>query len=165
MQCGPVRYRVDARSQAARRGFDHKVRVSETAFRAPPEVLEDRVSISALYAALAQDETRNTLIFDDVLKALDAGRSPLILTERRDHLEALQRRLERFTPNLVVLHGGMKAKERAAAQGALVSPAKKERLVLATGRYLGEGTCPGEARQLLRRQAVRLTRHRHHAIR
>ena len=139
MQCGPVRYRVDARSQAARRGFDHKVRMRETAFRAPPEVLGDRVSITALYAALAQDEMRNTLIFDDVLKALDAGRSPLILTERRDHLEALQRRLERFTPNLVILHGGMKAKERAAAQCALVSSEKKERLVLATGRYLGEG--------------------------
>jgi superfamily II DNA or RNA helicase len=139
MQCGPVRHRVDARSQAARRGFDHKVRVRETAFRAPPEVLGDRVSITVLYAALTQDETRNTLIFDDVLKALDAGRSPLILTERRDHLEALQRRLERFTPNLVVLHGGMKAKERAAAQDALTSSPKKERLVLATGRHLGEG--------------------------
>jgi hypothetical protein len=33
----------------------------------------------AVYAALAQDTTRNDLIFDDVLKALEAGRSPVVL--------------------------------------------------------------------------------------
>ena len=35
MQCGPVRHRVDARSQAARRTFAHQVRLRETAFRLP----------------------------------------------------------------------------------------------------------------------------------
>ena len=33
MQCGPVRYRVDAKSQAATRSFSHKVRLRETGFR------------------------------------------------------------------------------------------------------------------------------------
>jgi hypothetical protein len=35
MQCGPVRYRVDAKSQAATRSFSHKVRLRETGFRHP----------------------------------------------------------------------------------------------------------------------------------
>jgi superfamily II DNA or RNA helicase len=61
------------------------------------------------------------------------------LTERRDHLEALRIRFERFTRNLVVLHGGLTAGERRAAQAGLQPDGKAERLVLATGRYLGEG--------------------------
>jgi hypothetical protein len=55
---------------------------------------------------------RNDLIFDDVLKALEAKRSPVILTERRDHLSLLQARSAKFAKNLAVLHGGMSAAER-----------------------------------------------------
>jgi superfamily II DNA or RNA helicase len=76
------------------------------------------------------------VIFDDVLTALELGRCPLVLTERRDHLEALRLRFERFTRNLIVLHGGLAAGELRAAHAGLE---KAERLVLATGRYLGEG--------------------------
>jgi len=93
----------------------------------------------AVYNALAQDEARNDLIFDDVLKALEENRSPLVLTERRDHLEYLQGRLSRFVRNLVVLRGGMSAAERKAAEAALQVPEDQERLILATGRYIGEG--------------------------
>ena len=139
MQCGPIRYRVDPRSQAVRRAFDHKVRIRHTSFRLPAELTGDRISMPALYAALAQDEARNANIFDDVLKALEAGRSPLILTERRDHLEALANRFRNFARNLVVLHGGLTASERREAREALRSAGRQERLVLATGRYLGEG--------------------------
>jgi hypothetical protein len=38
MQCGPVRHRVDAKSQALRRGFHHKVRIRSTDFWLPPEL-------------------------------------------------------------------------------------------------------------------------------
>ena len=45
----------------------------------------------AIFAALAKDEARNTLIIDDVLAVLEAGRNPLLLTERRDHLSTSHR--------------------------------------------------------------------------
>ena len=64
----------------------------------------------AIYAALAQDDGRNDLIFDDVLKSLEAKRSPIVLTERKDHLDYLERRFSPFVKNLVVLRGGMSAK-------------------------------------------------------
>lgn len=139
MQCGPVRHRVDPKSQAAQRGFEHRVRLRETSFRLPPGMDADRLSIPALYAALAQDAERNALICDDVLTALAAGRCPLVLTERRNHLETLQARFEGFTRNLVVLRGGMATAERRAAETVLRSSNGQERLILATGRYLGEG--------------------------
>ena len=140
MQCGPVRYRVDAKSQAATRSFSHKVRLRETGFRLrPDQEAQGQTQMTALYAALAQDEKRNDLIFDDVMLSLQAGRRPVILTERRDHLEYFRTRLEKFTRHLVVLYGGMNATERRTAEEGLKRPDTEERLVLATGRYLGEG--------------------------
>jgi superfamily II DNA or RNA helicase len=140
MQYGPVRYRVDAKSQAATRSFSRKVRLRETGFRLrPDQEIQGPSQMTALYAALAQDEKRNDLIFDDVMLSLEAGRRPVILTERRNHLEYFRARLEKFTRNLVVLYGGMNATRRRAAEDGLTRPETEERLVLATGRYLGEG--------------------------
>lgn len=93
----------------------------------------------AIYAALAQDQGRNDLIFDDVLKSLEAKRSPILLTERKDHLDYLQQKFEPFVKNLVVLRGGMSAKDRKQANSALNVADDDERLILAIGRYIGEG--------------------------
>jgi len=140
MQCGPVRYRVDAKTQAATRSFSHKVRLRETCFQLrPDQEAQGPAQMTALYAALAQDEKRNDLIFDDVMLSLQTGRRPVILTERRDHLEYFRTRLEKFTRHLVVLYGGMNATERRTSEEGLKRPDTEERLVLATGRYLGEG--------------------------
>ncbi len=140
MQCGPVRHQVHARSQAAESGIRHRARERHTRFKLP-EVLAmaERPSMPAIYAALADDAGRNDQIFDDVLKSLEAKRSPIVLTERKDHLDYLQQRFSKFAKNLVVLRGGMSAKDRRSAAAALNVPDDEERLILATGRYIGEG--------------------------
>ena len=117
MQLGPVRFAVDVRSQAARRPFHLRLIVRETAFGTGRTVSIDR--IQALYAALATDEQRNRLILDDVTAALGEGRSPILLTERKDHLESLAARLRGVAHHLVALHGGMTSTERRAAATAL----------------------------------------------
>jgi superfamily II DNA or RNA helicase len=140
MQCGPVRHQVSAKSQAAESGLRHRARERHTRFRLPEALaMAERPSMPAIYAALAEDEARNDLIFDDVLKSLEAKRSPIILTERKDHLEHLHQRFSRFAKNIVVLRGGMSAKDRKAAHAALNVDDDEERLILATGRYIGEG--------------------------
>ena len=75
-----------------------------------------------------------------MLNALEEGRSPILLTERRDHLEYFEAQLRPAARNLVVLQGGMGTKQRrqTAARIAAIPP-NEERLVLATGRYIGEG--------------------------
>jgi superfamily II DNA or RNA helicase len=86
------------------------------------------------------DEGRNELIFNDVLASLDAGRSPVVITERTDHLEALADRLSRFPKNVIVLRGGQSERKRREAMERLaVIPEQDERVIVATGRYLGEG--------------------------
>lgn len=138
MQIGPVRFAVDPKNQSAKRPFEHKLIVRETGFK--PVGLAENAGIQDLYAALASDQHRNEMIFDDVIRALEETRSPILLTERRDHLEWFAERLRKFTRNLVVLHGGKKPKERRKSLEQLVSiPDGEERLLLATGRYIGEG--------------------------
>ncbi len=71
-------------------------------FTMPPEVNGKRPPIQQLYAALEADGDRKDLIFDNVLQALEAGRSPLLLTERNDHAHCLADRLGRFARNVLV---------------------------------------------------------------
>jgi len=118
----------------------HRVRDRSTKFELPPSLASaERPSMPAIYAALAQDDGRNDLIFDDVLKSLEAKRSPVVLTERKDHLDYLRQRFSPFVKNLVVLRGGMSAGDRKMADAAIRVSEDQERLILATGRYIGEG--------------------------
>ena len=140
MQCGPIRYRVDARKQAAARPFSHRVVVKKTAFRAERQKPDAPVAIQELYGLLARDAARNDMIFDDILSALEAGRSPVVITERKDHLQAIAERLTKFAKNVIVLKGKMGAKQRHQSTTALATlPDNEERVIVATGRYLGEG--------------------------
>lgn len=137
MQLGPVRFAVDPKSQTAQRPFAHKLVVRETGFK---QLSEKALSIQELYAALAGDEQRNRFIVDDVIQALEQGRSPILLTERKDHLEYFAAHLGKLARHVVVLQGGMSTKERRVVKERLAAiPDAEERLVLATGRYVGEG--------------------------
>jgi len=140
MQCGPIRHRVDARSEAAKRPFDHVVRIRDTNFllQAPLDISSP--SIHDVFKEMIADEARNDLIFDDVLRALEAGRSPVVITERTAHLETIAKRLERFARHVIVLRGGQSEKQRRDIAARLAAiPRTEERVIVATGRYLGEG--------------------------
>lgn len=140
MQCGPVRFRVDARNEAAKRPFHHRVQIRETSFQLPEQADSSSLPIQRIYNALANDEARNTLIFDDVLAALEAKRSPVIITERSDHVALFAERFGKFAKNVVVLKGGQSDRQRRVLMERLASIADhEERLLIATGRYLGEG--------------------------
>ena len=141
MQCGPVRHHVDAKRQAAARPFCHTVIVRPTNFHMPDLPNADqRVEFHRLYEALSVDSARNRMICDDFLSAVREGRSPLLLTERVEHLQLLAQSLSTQIPSLTILQGGMgrKALQRAAAQ-MLESPANPQLVLLATGKYIGEG--------------------------
>ena len=141
MQCGPIRYRVSARAQAAVRPFRHNVFVQPTAFRSlRPAEADKRLEFQALYQALVEDDARTHRISDDVIESVQAGRSPLVLTERNDHLDRLARALAPHVSHLIVLRAGMGKKQRQAIREHLASiPADEARVVMATGKHIGEG--------------------------
>jgi hypothetical protein len=101
---------------------------------------DKRLQFQALYKELVEDERRNELICGDVLQAVSNGRSPLVLTERHEHLDRLAGALAGKVQHLLVLRGQMtrRAREELAARLAAI-PESDARVLLATGRYIGEG--------------------------
>ncbi len=141
MQCGPVRYKVSDLAQAAKRPFDHKVVIRPTRFNLPPALQNaEAIGIQDVYAALTQDDRRNRLIIEDVMAAVQAGRSPVVLTERREHLDLLVNLLAGRAENVLALTGGMGEKQRQNLADRIAGiPTGQPRVLVATGRYLGEG--------------------------
>ena len=137
-QLGPVRHSIGPKSPTTELSFEYRLVLRETAFKLDSHSAD--IGIQEIYRQLSLDENRNNLILDDVISALDKGRFPILLTERRDHLELLAERLRGFARNLIVLRGGMGKKQQRAATEQLASiPDDEERLILATGRFIGEG--------------------------
>lgn len=141
MQCGPVRHRVDAKAQAAARPFEHTVIVRPTALQASRNAgMDKRIEFQTLYQCLVDDDARNRTICDEVVQAVRDGRSPLVLTERNEHLDRFESGLSGKIPHVVVLRGGMGKKQRkATAQRLAAIPPDQGRVILATGKYIGEG--------------------------
>ena len=141
MQCGPVRYRITARRGIASHPFSHKVIFRETGFTLAQNIEEKDLKIHEIYAALLSDETRNAVIFEDVMKSIDEEkRSPLLISERREHVEIFAMRFRPLIKNVIVFRGGMGRKQRQALYDQLASiHDSEERLLIATGKYLGEG--------------------------
>jgi superfamily II DNA or RNA helicase len=114
------------------------VRVRLTGFQ---NALENNES--ALYEIcqkLIVSKTRNNLICKDILDSLKENRSPLLLTERTEHLDILANLLTNKVKNVVILKGGMGKKQRRCVEEQLENISKdEERVILATGRYIGEG--------------------------
>lgn len=134
MQCGPVKYKVDNKTQAKVRPFVHRLMIRNTEFNT------DSTDIQTIYKQLSLDEVRNQQLFNDVLNALEEGRSPIVLTERVNHLEALKKEFMGFAKNIIVLTGNHSKKGQKAELDRLAQiPDHDERLVLATGKYIGEG--------------------------
>jgi len=141
MQCGPIRYKVDDRKQAESRAFDHKVIVRPTSFRLPLHLQNwPTQPIQEIYTLLVNDEERNRTIIDDVVAAVMAKRNPVLLTERREHLDLLANLLSERIQNVFVLAGGMGKKHRKQLMDQVAAtPVDEPRAIVATGRYLGEG--------------------------
>jgi superfamily II DNA or RNA helicase len=138
MQCGPIRYKLSARSMTSSSPFEHEVIPRLTEFCVPPEQAD--TTIQELYAGLVDDTARNELIVGDLLRAVQDGRSPLLLTARTEHLKYFETTLANKVENVFVLKGGMGKKQRQSIAEAITSvPEGNPRVILATGSYIGEG--------------------------
>lgn len=135
MQCGPVRYLVDARVQANKREFFHYVIPRFTRTRLP-----SAGDFQDLCAGIIENETRNEQIVQDTLELVLKGRTPIILTERKGHAIQLVTKLEGKVQNVFLLLGSDKQKDKRAKLEELRAVSAEESLVVvATGKYIGEG--------------------------
>ena len=137
MQCGPIRFTTDVKSQIAKQSFDRFLIPRFTSYNS---ILENRLSIATLYKYLSEDEIRNNLIVEDICKAVNTGRTPIILTNRTAHVSVLAEKLKATIKNVISLTGaGTTREKREAMQRLQTIPDSEQLVIVATGKYIGEG--------------------------
>ncbi|MCK4642306.1 DEAD/DEAH box helicase [bacterium] len=136
MQCGAIVHRVKQKDATAH--ISHS--------RVIPRVTQfecewnENSKLNDVLIKLVADQERNRLIIRDIINVLDEGRFPLVITERREHLEYLAAALKNDVDLLAVMHGGLRKKMRESLVKAIRNVADGDRaLILATGSYIGEG--------------------------
>ena len=134
MQCGPIRHTAEKPTNAP-----HDLEVVPKP-RCERIDLPPGASIQDVFRHLANDRARTESIAAEIKTAFCQGRKVLVLTERTEHLEAIQSALSNQVTELFVLHGRMSKKQRAALIAELDAlPLDAPRILLATGKLVGEG--------------------------
>lgn len=137
MQCGPIRYSAEAKSQLAKQTFKRWLIPRFTAYR---DLSDSSSTYAQIVQSLATDEARNALIVEDVCKTLAVGRSPIVLTTLTSHVEQLSQLLSTCCKNIITLVGSESMKDKRQKMERLAELSPKEPLVVvATGHYVGEG--------------------------
>ena len=137
MQCGPIRYNADAKTQMREKTFQRLLVPRFTPFR---PISGKDLSFTKVMQQLAEDEYRNLFIVKDVIEALKEGRSPIILTNRTVHVEILADLLKPHCPNVITLVGSESTKEKRKKMEYLQSiPSSEPLVIVAIGKYVGEG--------------------------
>jgi superfamily II DNA or RNA helicase len=142
MNLGEVRYSDNRHGDAL--SFVQKVLPRFTSFSLPVQMgngaPDATLAINDIFHSLSLDQTRNEQIAGDILAAYSEGRECLVLSERIEHLAVLEEMLTDKIPHLFILKGGMGKKQLRAIMDNLQNvPANEHRIILATGKYLGEG--------------------------
>lgn len=134
MLAGPIRHKVKTKNAEK-----FKQQVIVTKLYSTPTVniinAEQRPRITDIYRWLTEDKSRTQRIITDVITKISEGKHPLVLTERREHAEQINNLLVQNNIQTVILRGAMRAKERRAANEQINSA----HVVVATGKYIGEG--------------------------
>ena len=141
MCCGDIRYKVDEQSQIVSRAFDHCVVPRFTKCGMPKKENADiDVPIHDVFAHIVNSQVRNNLIVQDIIDNYEKGRNLIVLTERTEHITLLHDMVKSKIKNLFVLSGQIKKKQITEVMEALMDmPPEENILIIATGKYIGEG--------------------------
>ncbi len=134
MAVGPIRHKVKNTSEDK---FEQQVIVHQL-YSTPPKQLilsEERPRISDVYRWILENTERTECIVADILMCVHQSKHPIILTERREHAETINSILLEKGVDSVVLKGAMRVAERKKIDERLPTA----QVVVATGKYVGEG--------------------------
>jgi len=137
MQCGPIRYSANAKEQMESQTFERFLIPRFTSYR---ELSNEKPTYMQMIQKMVEDSQRNQLIINDVCKALEEKRTPIILTTLTSHVEILSRLLADRCKQVIRLVGSESAKEKRLKMESLKNISQDEPLaIVATGKYVGEG--------------------------
>jgi len=122
MQCGEIIHEVKPNKNKS-----HRLQTIRTSF----DTFQD--SFAEILNEIMEDEERNKLIVDEVVKLKD--RNILILSERIEHLNMLYHYLDAKNIKALLLHGGLSQKVQKQA----LKDTTNHSVILSTSSYVGEG--------------------------
>lgn len=137
-QCGPIRHEIKSVDGGA---LSKSVNIYETGFRTPREVGE-KPPYHVLVHCLTHDPSRNQRITDLAVKAVNESSFPLLISDRKDHLDLLQNLIkEQGAIEIIRLDGDLTSKQRRLAieQIGTFRVTRTPVLLMATGSLIGEG--------------------------
>lgn len=137
MQCGPIRHKVDPKEQAVEQGFKRILQPRFTQIRLPD--LEQGASYNQVVDRLCRHGARNALIVEDTSNAVKSGRTPLVITKRKEHAAELAKRLQETSIETYVLTGEGTMREKRERIERVRAAASARYAIIATGSYIGEG--------------------------
>ncbi|VFS24878.1 TOTE conflict system archaeo-eukaryotic primase domain-containing protein [Klebsiella pneumoniae] len=134
MHCGPIRH-----TAARQKESPHNLEVVPRT-RFIHGNLPSDARIQDVFREIALDQERTSAIADEARIAFGQGRKVLVLTERTDHLDAIASELVLLKLSPFVLHGRLSKKKRTTLISELNTlPPEAPRILLATGKLVGEG--------------------------
>lgn len=139
MLLGPVRYHFTAKDRAKEQGIAHLVYPRFTRAVAP-RFQQDNMHPNEAYTILRENEDRDALIINDVIKCIEEGRTPVILSRYVDHSRKLYDRLMNCADEVFLLSGeNTKKQHHAVLEQMKQVKADKSMILVATGKLIGEG--------------------------
>lgn len=139
MLLGPIRYRYTSKDRAKEQGIEHLVYPRFTRAVAP-RFQQDRMHPNEAYAIVRDNEDRDNIIVNDVIKCVKEGRTPVILSKYVDHSRKLYERLLGYADKVFLLSGEKSKKEHKMILRQMNQVKTDESMILvATGKLIGEG--------------------------
>lgn len=137
MQCGDIRYKIDALEYNKNLGIPMKVFVKKSHLNfTDPKI--NNYELNEINDFIAKDIIRSEKIIKDVLESYQNGKNILILTERLEHLEYIFQKLQKKDILVLKYCGGIGKKILKEYQRCL-NETNRNKIIIATGPYIGEG--------------------------
>ena len=141
MQCGDIRVRVSNKELKQNKEMEHTVIVKKTNYKYIPSDEQDKILISEILNDMCHNVFRNSMIIEDIKKCVADGRTPIVLTERVEHLKILKEGLDELNIPIVIYKGNMGKKKTKEIHDIIkeADENNKPRIILATSSSIGEG--------------------------
>ena len=140
MQCGDIRYKVDALKFNKQLNIPMKVMVKHSHLSFVDSKI-DNYELNEINDFIAKDILRSEKIIRDINNEYNNGKNILVLTERLEHLEYIYEKLNKSTNNVFKYHGGI-GKKILKNYDDLTNKLNENnvnKIIVATGSYMGEG--------------------------
>lgn len=137
MQCGAIRYSMNALQMMEQQSFERILIPRFTSYR---NLSKPNGNYASMIADMVIDKKRNKLIVDDISKVLSDGRFPIVLTNRKSHVDLIAQMLKTNNHKVITLTGSDPDKVKKLKTIQIQQLKKDDKCtIIATGKYVGEG--------------------------